>query len=246
MNIVIPIAGLGQRFVDEGYSVFKPLISIQGSPMILKAIESLGVQGNYIFILRKQDNLEELTTVLHQYAKKEGRDIIKTIKIIEIDYLTDGPASTVLLSKDFINTDEPLLVANCDQIMRWDGLLFKTFCENSKLQGIVVTYYSNSVKNSYALIDEKGLVTKIKEKEVISAISLNGIHYWSKGSLFVESAEAMIISDDRATNGEFYIGPSYNNMIASGQKVGIYHIPNECHHAVGTPDDLREYLRNVD
>ncbi len=54
----------------------------------------------------------------------------------------------------------------------------------------------------------------------------------------------MIEQNDRAINGEFYIAPTYDHMIRNNKKVGIYHIPNCQHHAVGTPDDLREYIRN--
>jgi hypothetical protein len=49
---------------------------------------------------------------------------------------------------------------------------------------------------------------------------------------------------DRAPNGEFYIGPTYNHMIRQGLKIGIYHIPNEQHHPVGMPDDLKKYLEH--
>ena len=87
------------------------------------------------------------------------------------------------------------------------------------------------------------MVQEIREKQVISNISLNGIHYWRKGSSFVDSAETMIAANDRAPNGEFYIGPSYNHMIKSGQTVGIYHIPNQFHHPVGVPDDLDKFIR---
>jgi hypothetical protein len=79
---------------------------------------------------------------------------------------------------------------------------------------------------------------------VISNISLNGIHYWKRGNDFVKSAEAMIAADERAPNGEFYIAPTYNYMIQEGLEVGIYHIPNEQHHAVGVPVDLERFLKH--
>ena len=243
MNVVIPMAGLGQRFKDQGFSVTKPLIDMCGTPMIVRVIESLQIRGNYIFILRNQDELAKLKDVLLSTTKIYP-NFIRSVKFLTIDYLTDGPASTVLVAKDLINTNEPLVVANCDQIMWWNGKLFQTFCELSGHDGVIVTYYSNSIKNSYAKINRSGSVLEVREKEIISKISLNGIHFWSKGRLFVESAEDMIAANNRSINGEFYVGPSYNKMIESGYKVGIYHLPNRQHHAVGTPDDLREYLRN--
>ena len=75
-------------------------------------------------------------------------------------------------------------------------------------------------------------------------MSLNGIHFWKKGSDFVKSAELMIKNNERYNN-EFYIGPTYNTLIEQGKKIGIYHIPNEQHHAVGTPEDLLKYTNKL-
>ena len=38
------------------------------------------------------------------------------------------------------------------------------------------------------------------------------------------------------------LDPSYNYMIGAGEDVGIYHIPNQFHHAVGVPFDLDRYV----
>ena len=81
---------------------------------------------------------------------------------------------------------------------------------------------------------------------MISDISLNGIHYWRKGKYFVQSAEDMIKCNDRAPNGEFYVGPSYNHMIRQGLKVGIHHIPNYQHNPVGVPEDLNSFLEKYE
>ena len=58
MNILLPIAGLGSRFSKVGFELPKPLIKVEGKPMIQRAIESLGVQGNYIFIIRDNETLK--------------------------------------------------------------------------------------------------------------------------------------------------------------------------------------------
>ena len=70
-------------------------------------------------------------------------------------------------------------------------------------------------------------------------LAAGGIEY------FIESAEEMINSQDRANNGEFYIGPTYNYMIKKGLKVGIHHIPNQQHHPIGVPEDLKKYIEYV-
>jgi len=238
MNIVIPMAGEGTRFPKDSYKVPKPLINIHGIPMIKCAVDSLNLVGTYHFVIRKDSYYDQVCTILHS--------IFPSSKIISVDETTQGPASSCLLFKENINTEEELVICNCDQIMKWDSDLFLTSARYYKYDGLVVTYTTNTPKNSYARVDQNGFVREIKEKEVISNISLNGIHYWRKGKYFVQSAESMIECGDTAPNGEFYVGPSYNHMIKSGLKVGIHHIPNCQHNPVGVPEDLNSYLENHD
>jgi dTDP-glucose pyrophosphorylase len=238
MNIVIPMAGEGTRFPKDAYKVPKPLIDINGVPMIQRAIESLGLIGTYHFVIRKDSYYDQICTLLHS--------IFSSVKIISIDQTTEGPASSCLLFKDFINNEEELVIANCDQIMWWDPNLFFNTARYYKYDGLVVTYTTKTPKNSYARVDKMGFVQEIKEKEVISDISLNGIHYWRKGKYFVQSAESMIEYNDTAPNGEFYVGPTYNYMIKDGLKVGIHHIPNYQHNPVGVPEDLNSFLEKYE
>lgn len=233
VNVIIPMAGEGTRFPKDQY-LPKPLIDVNGKPMIVRAIDSLGINGQYHFIVRKN----EYTNIVKEIISK----VVNKPKFVEIDKTTEGPACSALLFRDQINNNQELVIANCDQIMEWNSDLF--FHNVRLYDGAVVTYYSDTDKNSYVKLDNKGRAVKFAEKEVISNISLNGIHYWKQGSYFVTSADAMIDADDRAPNGEFYIAPTYNYMIKQGMNVGIYHIPNEQHHAVGVPVDLEKFLRH--
>ena len=229
MNILIPMAGLGSRFKASGYTVPKPLIPIEGKPMIENAVDTLGIKGNFIFITQKKHKL-----------KYHLQSIYENCNVIEIDYITKGSACTCLLAKEYINNNLPLIITNCDQIMWWDDKSFATFVENYPYDGFVVTYTSDTIKNSYIRLNRDGFGVELAEKQVISSISLNGIHYWRQGKDFVYSAETMIKNNENY-NGEFYVAPTYNNLIKKGKKIGVYHIPNEQHNAVGTPEDLIKY-----
>lgn len=237
MNILIPMAGEGTRFPRDTYKIPKPLIDINGSPMIQRSMESLGLVGTYHFVIRKDSYYDQVCSLLHS--------LFSFPKIISVEETTEGPASSCLLFKDYIDTEDELVIANCDQIMWWDAELFLTSARYYKYDGLVVTYTTSTPKNSYARIDRQGFVQEIREKEVISDISLNGIHYWRKGRYFVQSAEDMVECNDRAPNGEFYVGPTYNYMIKSGLKVGIHHIPNWQHNPVGVPEDLNNFLQKI-
>ena len=231
MNVVIPMAGRGSRMLNK-FGLPKPLIDINGKTMIRRAIESLNIKGNHFFIVRKDDQVNILI--------QELKDIDPQSTIVEIDYLTEGPAASAMIFKEFINNEEELIIANCDQIMEWDSDIFLI---NARIyDAALVTYYSNTPKNSYASVNKRGIVTKVVEKKVISNISLNGIHYWKKGKYFVKSCQQMIKENQRVNN-EFYIAPTFNYLIQNNKKVGIYHIPNEFHNAVGVNEDLDIYLK---
>ena len=226
------MAGLGSRFPRSQYPT-KPLIDVAGKPMIIKAVESLDLDGKYYFVIRKDKSVDEI---------KDRVNGMVDSTFIEIDHITEGPAVTALMCEKYLDKDDELVIANCDQIMEWNS---KLFLHNARLyDGCVVTYHSHTPKNSYARLDKKGNVVEIKEKEVISNVSLNGIHYWNKAQYFIDSATKMIEANDRAPNNEFYVAPTYNYMIRQGLTVGIFHIPNEQHNAVGTPEDLITYLKN--
>lgn len=237
INIVIPMAGLGNRFKMKGYNEIKPMIKIGGKRMIELAINSIGIDGEFIFIVNNHEcQSNELIKLLNV--------IVDNPKIIEIDYLTEGPASSVLLAKEFINNDIPLITANCDQIMEWDAKDFCCKIKETDKDGIVVTYNATTERNSYVKLNEEGEAILFAEKEVISEYSLNGIHFWKRGSDFVLSAESMISKNIRVNN-EFYIAPTYNEMIKENRRIGVYHIDKSKHWSVGTPNDLDKYSKHA-
>jgi dTDP-glucose pyrophosphorylase len=204
--------------------------------MICHVVESLNLDGRYIFIYRRDEFSAELEKVL--------REMEKPAEFLIVDELTKGPAATCLAARELINNDSELVIANADQIMWWNSSQFLSSARSKGLDGVIVTYTSTSKRNSFARLNKNGFVTEVREKEVISEISLVGIHYWRKGQEFIKSAEKMI-SEGRLALGEFYVGPTYNFMIESGAKIGIYHIPGWQHNPVGVPEDLEKFKEKM-
>ena len=234
MQIVIPLAGRGVRFKGK-YIGPKPLIDVFGKPMILRAIECFNKRHEFFFILKKNKYASAIKELLSSN--------IKNSKFIITDKYTSGPASTVLLVKKLINFEKELIIANCDQYIKWN---FNDFIKRTKKKpndGIVVTYKTNVKHNSYAKV-KNNLVTCIKEKEFITKFSLNGVHYWKKAKYFFDSANLMIANKDRAPNGEYYVGPSYNYMIDKGLNVGYYNLSKKTHFSLGNIEDLDYFLKN--
>jgi dTDP-glucose pyrophosphorylase len=166
-------------------------------------------------------------------------EIAPGCSIVEVDGLTEGAASTSLLAKDLINNDEVLVIANSDQIVKWDSDQFLFWFP--EFDGITAVFEASDPKWSYVKGD-LNYVTEIAEKRVISNKANVGIYGWTRGSDYVKYAEQMIAKDIR-TNGEFYIAPVYNEAIADGKC--IYHFPVFEMHGVGTPEDMNEYIRST-
>jgi NDP-sugar pyrophosphorylase family protein len=237
INIVIPMAGEGSRFAKAGYEKPKPFIDVDGKPMIVRVLENLSYpDARYILIARKEHMDKEKELV------KQIEDEFNAI-FIPIDKLTEGTACTVLYARKYINNDEPLLIANSDQIVDMDIADFIDDCSQRGLDGSILTFIDEhrDPKWSFAKIDENNLVTEVKEKVVISKYATVGIYLYSKGRDFVDATIDMIIENERV-NGEFYTCPTYNYAINDSAKIGIYNIDFTQMHGIGTPDDLNIYL----
>jgi len=237
MNILIPMAGEGSRFKINGYENPKPLIDIDGRPMIQRVLETLDLEGRYIFIVREYSD-----SLLNKKLEKVLKSSVKNCLIIKTKIKTRGSAETCLLAKEYINSQDKLVITNCDQLMDWRSSLFNNFINKNKdLDGVVVTYDSQDEKNSFVLLDKNNLAKRIEEKQAISSTALVGLHYWKKGSDFVRSAEKMI-KDNDLSKGEYYIAPTYNYLVDEGLKITNYHLEENQYIPVGTPGDLKIYI----
>lgn len=234
INVVIPMAGLGSRFVNEGYKQIKPLIPVFGRPMIKFVVDNLNILGRYIFICQKK-HVEEYRLDLVLPLLYDN-SLVSTV-----EGLTEGAACTVLSCEQYIDNDKPLLIANSDQYVDWNvhEFMYKSLSEG--IDGAILTFKSDGDKKwSYARTDEKGYVVEVKEKEVISDRATVGIYFFRQGKDFVKYAKQMIEKNIRV-NGEFYVAPIYNELIADGKKI----ITFDCEKmlGLGIPSDLRIFLK---
>ena len=239
VNIVIPMAGEGSRFVKAGYDKPKPFINVLGKPMIVHVIENLKCpNSNYILIARK-DHLKRENEAVKKISDKYN------VTFIGIDRLTEGTACTILYAKKFIDNNDQLLIANSDQIVDIDIEKFISDSKKRNLDGSILTFHDDELnpKWSFAKINNHGIVTAVKEKEAISNNATVGIYLYNKGLDYVSAAVQMIIENDRINN-EFYTCPTYNYAIAMGKKIGIYDIPAKAMHGIGTPEDLNKFIRS--
>tara|TARA_R100000995_G_scaffold58268_1_gene29174 strand:- start:8802 stop:10160 length:1359 start_codon:yes stop_codon:yes gene_type:complete len=234
LNVLIPMAGAGSRFQAAGYTFPKPLIEVRGQPMIQTVVENLNCESPHTFIVQKSHrNKYNLDTLLNL--------ISPDCHIIEADGITEGAACTTLLSKDVINNDQPLLIANSDQYVDWDASEFLYKMQEQDADAGILTFKSTHPKWSFAKVDDNGSVTEVAEKNPISDIATVGIYYWKKGSDYVKYTEQMIEKNIRHNN-EFYVCPVFNEAIKDGKVVKTFNI--EKMWGLGTPEDLDFFLKS--
>jgi dTDP-glucose pyrophosphorylase len=234
LNVLIPMAGAGSRFEQAGYTFPKPLIDVNGKPMIQLVVENLNIDANYIYIVQKSHREKyNLDTLLNL--------ITPGCKIVEVDGLTEGAACTALLAKEYINNNNPLFFANSDQFVKWDSNDFMYKMNENDADGGIVTFNATHPKWSFVKTNEYGYVTEVAEKNPISNQATVGYYYWKYGSDFVKYAEQMIENNIRINN-EFYVCPVFNEAINDGKQIKTVNADKMW--GLGTPEDLKYYIEH--
>ena len=163
-NLLLPIAGKAQRFINDGYTMPKPLIMAKTRHIIDWALDSIDTSGcNLIFAVRL-DHIHNfaIDDILRQ---KFGNDI----KIVIVDHITRGSVETCLLAREHINNDLPLIIYTPDVYFE---PTFDPSTISKDLDGFLLTFKANSPAHSYVELDEDGFAIRTAEKEVISRMLL--------------------------------------------------------------------------
>jgi HAD superfamily hydrolase (TIGR01509 family) len=234
LNVLVPMAGAGSRFAQQGYTFPKPLIEVNGKPMIQVVVENLNIDAHYIFIVQQE-----------HYEKYNLKYLLNLIApgcdIVQINGITEGAACSTLLAKDYINNDAPLLIANSDQYVEWNSNECMYAFTTDEIDGGIVTFEASHPKWSYAKLGDNGFVTEVAEKKTISNEATVGIYYWKHGKDYVKYAEDMISKNIRVNN-EFYVCPVFNQAIEDDKKIKIKRVNKMW--GIGTPEDLDNFLKN--
>jgi len=242
VQIVIPMAGRGLRFANEGFKLPKPLIEINGKPMIAYVIENMYVEGAKYYFIAQEEHIRnpeyKLIEILDKYIPNKNYTLIPVTKV------TEGPACSVLLAEPYLDPNVAILIANSDQYLEWDINSYLYQSEN--VDGSISVFHQpnkNDKKWSYARQDANGFVVETKEKEVISDLASTGIYYWKRAEDYIKYAKQMIAEGDKArVNNEFYVCPIYNYAIKDGKKIKV----NMCEKmwGLGVPQDVLHFLKN--
>ena len=234
------MAGRGSRFAKAGYQTPKPLIPVGGRPMIQWVIENIRPERPHRFIfLCLAEHLETYPEV-----PAELRRLCPGCEIVPVAAVTEGAACTVLLARRFIDSNDPLMIANSDQLVELDVNEYLAALDEDAVGGLIMTFWSDHPKWSYCRMRPDGTVVEVVEKQVVSNEATVGIYNFRRGRDYVRAADAMITANLRVNN-EFYVAPTYNQLIAAGVKIVTMKTGRELQgmYGVGTPEDLDLFVK---
>lgn len=236
LTIVLPIAGRGSRFADVGYRDPKPMIPVFGQPMIALVAENVRPRRPHRFVfVARQEHLDGTPMRAVLEAAAPG------CLIVPVDRVTEGAACTVLLAREAIPDDGPLLLANSDQYV--DAPIDDFLAAADATDGCLMTFPADDPKWSFVRRDADGRVAEVVEKRVVSSEATVGLYHFARGGDFVRAADAMIAAGERV-NGEYYVAPTYNRLIAEGARIGTFAVGplGRGMHGLGVPADLDAFV----
>jgi len=243
MQIIIPMSGFGERFRKVGYKVPKPLIEIDGKPVIGHVIDMFPGETDFIFICNNDhlaNNEYRMTEVL--------MGLCPTGKIIGISPHKLGPVHAVLQATDLINKSVPVVVNYCDFTCFWDWNHFKQFVEKTKCAGAIPAYkgfhpHTLGTTNYAYMREENGWLLDIQEKQPYTKNRME--EYASSGTYYFDSGNAMLgsftdtVEQNLNVAEEYYVSLTYKSILAAKKPVAVYDLQHFMQW--GTPQDVAEY-----
>jgi NDP-sugar pyrophosphorylase family protein len=243
MQIIIPMSGTGQRFKDAGYTMLKPLIEVDGKPMIAHIVSMFPNETDFTFICSE----DALNNSYYNISEKL-KQICPTGKILSVKPSKKGPVHAVLQVCNYISENDEVIINYCDFGWYWNYEKFLEHTRKRDADGAIPAYrhfhpHMLGLKNYAFIRDDKQWMLEIQEKKPFTNNRMNefassGTYYFKKGS-YIKKYFNLLVEKDISVNGEYYVSMVYNLLKEDGLKVSVYEIEHMLQW--GTPEDLEEY-----
>lgn len=238
MTIIITMAGVGSRFRKAGYNCPKYMIEAKGKTLFDWSMDSLKdynvATNKYIFVVRKEDNAESF---ILEHCKKIG---IHNVKVVELNHMTDGQATTCLLALEYCDPNDSIMVYNIDTYVEPGEMKYSDI----KGEGHIPCFHADGDHWSFVRLGENGQALEVREKQRISDNCTLGAYYFSSAKLYRKLYSEYYADSSHMEKNEKYIAPLYNYMIEKGMCVTISVVNATKVHVLGTPEELQVFLES--
>lgn len=234
-TVVIPMAGRGSRFKSVHDTKVLYPIPPAGEPMFVHAVRHLGFTFDRLILITQES---------HRIPDHAGRHLgdLPDVRCVELREITGGPLDSVLRARPLLEAapDSELVICNADQVMVWPGDWAMEWFVRRGAAGGIPTVRRDSLRHSYVGLDPSipHKVVRVREKETISDRATIGVYWFRRAGGFLEAADRLIAADDRAPNGEFYVGPAYSHLDGLTLEYPLCEF-----WSVGEPENLEAYLK---
>ena len=242
MANVIPMSGSGSRFAKHGYRLPKPLIPVSGKPMILQVVRTLPASDKWIFLVREEHVTEY---AIDRLIKGE----IPTAQVV-IDTNPHGQASTCALALPYLDPDEPMFVAACDNSFLYNERNYESLQRDPSVDSIVWTFtkHPSLVEKpeswGWVNLEEDGAtIADMSVKVPVSDTPFNdhavvATFYFRRSGDF-KTAFDLMVQEDHRTNSEFYVDSMPVFYKKLGKRSVIFDV--DLYVGWGKPEDLYLY-----
>ena len=246
VHIIMPMAGEGSRFKEQGYDVPKPLIKLNDVELYRHALNSIdtneqlnGYDFKYTFIIREEFRDIIVPQLLKSYPKAN---------ILSVEETTKGALETVMIAENYIEDDDYVIVMDCDLEFKSEEFMEVLNEAIDTDSPLLLSFYSRDNKYSYVAINDLNDVIHVAEKEVVSTHAIGGCYCLGSGKLFKKCAKIYIYDfyKGKINTPEIYISLIYNYIIKEGENVAVYdmNFHEDRYWSYGTPYDLEHYNYN--
>lgn len=237
LNILVPLGGTSLFFNSPEYIFPKPLVEVQGKPMIeivINKLDQISDEKKYVFVVKSSD--------CHKYHLHNVLQLItnKQCEIVKLENETQGAVCSALLAVDYIDSDDELLIVNGDQIINYNlNYVIGSFRQRGVDAG-VICFESVHPRWSYIRLDEQDCIVEAAEKEPISKNAIAGFYYFKQGTLFVHAAMKSI-EKNASVNGLYFIAPVLNELVLENNVLKPYYIDKRKYHSFYSPQKIKEF-----
>jgi NDP-sugar pyrophosphorylase family protein len=244
MQLVIPMAGLGKRFSDAGYTLPKPLVPIDGVPMVVRAVRELPPASRIVFVCHPDH-------VAKYGIDRELKRVFPCCHVVVTPGLTAGQACSVRLAVDELDPDEPVLVGACDNSHLYSDDAWCHLISDPAVEAVIWTYRRDPrvlvkpTAHGWVDADPTGLVRRVSVKVPLSPAILadhavSGTFWFRTARLMARGIDDLVASGQRVNN-EFYLDSVPNILIATNHETRVFEVDRYI--GWGTPEDLEDFQR---
>jgi dTDP-glucose pyrophosphorylase len=242
---IMPMAGLGKRFLESIFYLPKPLIQIKDKPMFIQAAKSMPKSNLNIFICNKK--------LVKQYKiyKILSKEFSKKFKLISVKKTTKGQTNTCLLAKKFLKKNDKIFIHSCDSLIKfksnnlrsnldqYEGLIFTTKPNKTHIQNIKSYGWVNLRNNKIHKIACKKKASSFPKKDFV----IIGTFAFQNKSTFLKLTNDLIKSKQKINN-EYYLDMVFK--LAVEKKYKIKNIKVKSYYSWGTPEELINWKKKFE